>query len=750
MNQNKMNIAYKQKGVKERVTGRIKYVSDLYVKNVLHGKFVRLQCGRAKIKNINVNKALLVPGVIKIYTSNDFANKLPYFGPMIMDQPILAATETKFEGEPVAIVIAESERAAIEGVKKVKIDYEVLPAILDIEQALSPNTFLIHNPKSRGKNPWENTNIMGEWKYEWGDVDAEKKKCKYVIENTYRAPFIHHFALERYTCIALPENGEITILAAIQHPFVLRQIIADMLGFSISRIRVKSNDLGGGFGGRGYPKIEPAAAFFAWKLQRPVKISLTAEEGFMVAQREAAHIKISTGFNKERKIVFQDIVLNFLVGAYDDIAPKVVSKAGFLAAGPYRTPNARIIARGIYTNTAPSTAFRGFGGPHCSWAVEGQIDQAARILNIDPVELRLRNLPKKGETLIPGAKPVDGEWASALKKTASFLGWNSPKKKWHGKSIAIGIKSTVPATISYARVTLNYDNSLTVYIGTTEMGQGARTTMSKIVSQCLSVPLERISIILADTSNVPFDTITASSRSTVCMGSALVLACNNIKDQLKKIVAEIYSINSESVTISDGMVCYNNKKITLSNLLKKRFGRHMGEITGEGKYEGLKDSSHPLGGPTPFFEVVVTGTKIHINPETGFLNIDKVVNVSDAGKVINLQRAIGVDEGGVTMGIGAALSEQIILDKSGHLLNGSSLDYRIPTIADIPEEMITLYQENEDGPGPFGSKGLGEGGILAVVPAICGAVYDATNVYIKEIPLTSEKVWRVIHQNKNR
>ena len=218
-----MNPSYEQKGARERVTGKTKYVSDLYIPNVLHGKFVRLKCARARIKNIDINKALLVPGVIKIYTSNNFANKLPHFGPMIMDQPILATTETKFEGEPVAIVIAESERAAIEGVQKVKIDYEVLPAILDIEQAFSLNTPLIHNPKSRGKNPWKDTNVMGEWKYEWGDVDAEKNKCKCVIESTYQSPFIHHFALERYTCIALPENGGITILAAIQHPFLLFQ-----------------------------------------------------------------------------------------------------------------------------------------------------------------------------------------------------------------------------------------------------------------------------------------------------------------------------------------------------------------------------------------------------------------------------------------------------------------------------------------------------------------------------------------------
>jgi len=733
-----------QKGIVERVTGVTKYVDDLDISNALHGKFVSLPCPRAKITRIDIQKSLSIPGVVAVFTAEDFPDGVPCFGPFVMDQPVLAAGETKYQGQPVALVVAENERQALQGVEGVLVEYEELPAVINISQALAENAPLVHDPGSRNDSPWKETNIMEEWTLGWGDINGKESQCECVIENTYRAPFVHHFALETYACIAVPEKDGITILTGIQHPFLAQRIIAEMLGLPKSKVRIQTIDMGGAFGGKGYPKIEPIAAYLSLSLNKPLKIVLTPEEGFMLAQRESPDIRARTGFDRQGVVVFQDIHADFLIGAYADISPRVVAKGARLAAGPYWCPNVNIAARAIFTNTAPATAFRGFGSTHYSWAVEGQMDLAARRLGIDPVELRLRNIPAKGSTIIPNDTPVDGDWAEALKKTAEAMQWNTNRAPGHGRSIAIGVKPCVSATVSHAKIAMRNDKTATVYVGTTEMGQGARTTMALIVSQQLHMPMENISVISGDTGLVPFDTITASSRSTVTMGNALLDACNHLENQLKEIAADLYEIPAEEMKVSQGCIVARDNEIPFSDVLSKQAGESKLEIIGEGVYECKKDPAHPLGGPFPFYEFVVTGIELHIDPETGDIFVDKLVNVTDAGKIINPRRAVGVDEGAAVMGLGVSLSEQLLFDKSGHLLNGSSLDYRIPRVVNIPEEFVTIFQENQDGPGPFGAKGMGEGAILAIAPAVCGAVYDATGVYISEIPLTPEKIWKTL------
>ena len=735
---------YVQKGIIERVTGVAKYLDDLMVPDALYGKCVTLPCPRARIKKIDTREALRIPGVLAVITAEDFPEGVPRFGAFVMDQPMLAHEETKFEGEALAVVVAKEERQAIQGAQNVKVTYEELSAVVNRDQALAEDAPLVHDPASRKHSPWKDTNIMDAWTFGWGDISGKESGCTCVVENTYRAPFVHHFALEPYGCVAIPEQGGLTILSGIQHPFLAQRIIADVLKLPISRVRIKTIDMGGAFGGKGYPKTEPLAAYLALSLDKPVKITLTAEQGFAMAQREGAHIFARTGFDTQGRIVFQDIQADFLVGAYTDISPRVVAKGARIAAGPYWSPNTRIEARGIFTNTGPATAFRGFGSTHYSWASEGQMDLAARKLGMDPVRLRLQNIPERGETLIPGDTHVDGDWRGALRKTAEAFEWSKPGKQGRGRSIAIGIKPCVSATVSHARVALQGNNTAFVYVGTTEMGQGARTTMALIVSRMLQLPMEDISVISGDTALVPFDTITASSRSTVTMGNALVSACNHIMDQLREIAAGTLGLPVEDIGFSGGRIVADGRAFSYPELLEKRYGKSIPEIIGEGTYESKKDPSHPLGGPFPFYELVVTGIELHIDAGTGAITIDRLVNVTDAGKIINPRRALGVDEGGAVMGLGVSLCEELRFDRSGHLLNGSSLDYRIPRVGDIPETWSTLFQENQDGPGPFGAKGMGEGAILAIAPAVCGAVLDATGIYVSEIPLTPEKIWNAI------
>jgi CO/xanthine dehydrogenase Mo-binding subunit len=731
------------KGARERVSGELHYVDDLLFPGMLYGRFVRLKCPRARLRRIDKTQALGVPGVEAVFSAEDFPAGVPRFGPLQADQPILAEHETRYEGEPVAIVLAKDADAAARGAGSVKVTWDPLPAVTTISQAILPDAPLVQDPQFRSESAFRHTNFLGEWNFGWGDLTtAVEKSCDLILQNNFFAPFIHHFALEPFSVIAGRENDGLILYAAIQHPFVLRRILAEMIGLPLSMVRIVAMDMGGGFGGRGYPKIEPLAAMLAWRTGRTVKISLTGEEGFYHAQREAAQVDIRTGFTRDGRLVFQDVHADFLIGAYADISARVVAKSAYLGAGPYRVPIARIRARGVLSNTPPTTAFRGFGATHFNWAVESQMTLAAQALGLDPVAIRLINLPARGEKLVPNDNPCDGDWAGLVQKAAEAVGWRSPKSKGRGRGIAIGIKSSVPATLSEARVRLYADSSATVYVGTTEMGQGSKSVMAKLCADALGIPVERVSVVSGDTGQVPFDTITASSRSTVMMGLAVIAACEDVKQQLCRIVADAKGVPSDQVQTAGGRLIGGDWAMTYREAIVHKFGWSLGELTGHGRYQGERDPLHPLGGPAAFWEVIVTAVELSVDRDTGFVNLHKLASASDAGRLINPLRAVGQDEGGAVMAIGAALMEQILMDPNGKIINAGSLDYKVPGIADIPEEMLTIFQENEDGPGPFGAKGLGESGILATAPAICGAIRDCCGVYPRRLPVTPESLWR--------
>ncbi len=718
----------------DRVTGKIRYVDDLPVAGALHGVFVRLPCARARIASIDAAPALAVPGVAAVLTEALVNGEPARYGVIARDQPILAVGETKYWGDPVALVLADDEMVARRAAGLVRVDYEELPAVLREGEALATDAPLVQDPALRPRNALNRTNIMRNFELSWGDVEAARDATKVTITGSYSAPYIHHFALEPYSCIASVDGEVLTITTAIQHPFQMRRIVAEMLDIPQTCLRVQGLDQGGGFGGRGYPKAEPAAAFAAWKLRRTVKIRLTAEEGFMVGQRESATIHAETGFDETGRITFLKIETNLGVGAYADVAPRVVGKAGMLGTGPYAVPAADITARGVFTHTAPTTAFRGFGATHVSFAVEGQMDAGAAALGMDPVAVRKENLPTRGQVFIPGETACDGDWITPLEMVARKLAIDEPLPAGVGRGIAIGVKNSIPATTSFARVRLCADGSLTVYVGTTEMGQGSRTTMAKIAARTLGVPLDAISVIAGDTDLVPFDSLTASSRSTVSMGNAVKSACEGVQRRIE----EIRVRHGAEV---DGSATYRE-------VLAAHFGIGQGEIEATGEYQAVRDSSHPLGGPTPFYEYLVTGVEVVVDTDTGQVTVTKLITVTDAGRIVNPRRAEGLDEGGAVMGLGFTCLEQLSHGTHGQILNPGSLDYRIPAIDDVPHNMHSEFVENGDGPGPFGEKGMGEGGILAVAPAVAAAVEQAAKVRIRTLPFTAERVWTAIQSEE--
>ncbi|WP_158734710.1 xanthine dehydrogenase family protein molybdopterin-binding subunit [Alteribacillus sp. YIM 98480] len=732
----------------KKVTGTLDYVIDQKMPGMLHGKLLRSEYARAEIIKIDTTEAKAIKGVYDVLTGENLSQPVPRFGSIKEDQPLLADKEVKYHGEPIAIVLAVDEETAKKALKYVKVKYKQLPSVSTIEEALKPNAPIVHSNDQ--DNEKTNSNICGHWDYNWGDVDLQKENSSFTINNEFEFPMIHHFPIEPYSCISYPVDDELVIKTPIQHPFILRRVVAQALNMELSKVRAISNTIGGGFGGKGYPKIEPLAAYLAMETVRPVKITLSLDEGFFSARRSSAQVNICTGFNSEGFINYQDITIKYLIGAYADSAPRVAGKSSYLACGPYRTPNARINCEAVYSNTVPSTAFRGFGMPQLIWALESQMNEASKIVGLDPVDIRLKNLPEKGDVLIPGDNPVDGDWKQGLRKAAELIGWGKDNEKNKGKGIAIGIKNPIPASVSKSIVRLHADGSVTVSSGTSEMGQGAKTVMGQIAAEELGVPMNRVSVNLGDTSVAPFDTATAGSRSTVSMGRAIKSACDDIKNQIKEIIHELYTLKtSEEMIISDGYVKVHEKVISYAEILTEYMGPNLGEIVGRGVFKGTKINNHPMGGLADFWEIVFTASEVKVEKETGKLNINKLLNVSDVGCVINPLQAEAQEEGAAIMGLGHTLMEQLVYDNnSSKLMNGSALDYRVPTSMDIPDNFESDFIENHDGPGPFGAKGLGESGIIAVAPAVAGAVSEAVGIKMKDLPISAEKVWGLINNKK--
>jgi CO/xanthine dehydrogenase Mo-binding subunit len=717
-------------GAVERVTGAQLYAADLRVENALHVKLVSLVCAHARILAVHSDDAAGLPGVRGVFTAPDLPQPVPRYGPVYTDRPMLATGETKFSGEPVAVVVAETEDAARSAARLVRVEFQELPAVLSVDDALSAQSPLVQDAAQRPNDPLAGTNTLREWQFGWGNVD--EAVADLIIENDYSFPMVTHFAIEPHAFLAAPDANGVTVWSPTQHPYVLQRVVAAALHFPIARVRIIAPDPGGGFGGKGWPKVEPLMAWLALHVGRPVRLVLSLEETFQASRRASARIHARTGFSNNGRIVFQDIEANFLLGAYADIGARVVSKASYSACGPYRAAHARIAARALLSHTTPSTAFRGFGTPQASWAVESQLNQAAATLGIDAVEIRRGNLPARGEAFNPNDTPADGDWNTALTKAANAIAWSAPLAASRGRGISLGLKSSSTASRSVAIVRLHFDGSASVLCGTSDMGQGARTVMMQIAAAELGLSPDRVAIVMGDTSVVPFDSSTSASRSTVFMGNAVIEACDSVKKQLRQM--------AEAVPASDGM--------SPTDLLKAHFGPTRGEVIGIGEAGNAYEPGHPLGGRASFWELMCAACEVEVDPETGETTIHKLVLVSDVGKALNPHQVEGQDEGAAVMGVGHTLMEQIVLGADGRILNLGSLDYRIPSIKDVPLKLESHLIENADGPGPYGAKGAGEGGTLAVAAAIGAAINRAAGVTIRDLPMTPERIWRAMTEKQ--
>lgn len=731
-------------GGEDRATGAQRFVADLEFTNSLQVALVTIPVGCADITGIDKAAALRIPGVVDVVAGADLPSPMPRFGVSHQDRPILADGRVNFHGEPVAAVLAETAEAAYAGARAVHVDFNELPGVYTLDSALAPGAHLVQDPSLRPGDPLADTNVIKDALYTWGDIAAEEERTATVVENTYTFPMVTHFPIEPGGTVAIPtDNGGIEVYSPVQHPYLLQQTLAKLLRLPLNKVRVCAPDPGGAFGGKQNPKLEPLVATLALRTGRTCRLILSLEETFQSMRRAGCRITARTGFTEQGHLTFHEVHADFLIGAYADVAPRVMQKGSYVAAGPYRMPAVRVAGRAVLTNTTPSTAFRGYGSPQVTWATESQLDAGARALGLDGLEIRRRNLVRNGEAFVRGEceAKADGEWIQSLEKAAELIGWDQPLAPNRGRGIAVGIKPGATSGLSQSLVRLLFDGSAIVYAGTSDMGQGARTLWQQIVSDELGVELDKVSVVSGDTSTVPFDLQTSASRSTVFMGSATVLACRDARRRVLELYAETHGIPEEQLSEKPGLLVTPDGELSLPEAARAALGSLRGEFIGQGTRRLRGKGHHPLGGDAAFYEFNATAIEVEVDRETGELLLAKHVTVSDVGSELNPLQVVSQDEGAAIMGLGHSQMEQLLIDDNGRIRNLGALDYRIPTFKDVPVELISAAIENHDGPGPYGSKGISEGALLCTAGALGSAVAAATGVVFRDLPLTPETVW---------
>jgi CO/xanthine dehydrogenase Mo-binding subunit len=565
-----------------------------------------------------------------------------------------------------------------------------------------------------------------------------------VFEHTFRTQKCVHLAFEPFASIADARETSVTIHTGSQGPSFVRSEIARLLGWPENRVRIKVPFLGGGYGSKLYIKLEALVTALSLIVRRPVKIALTMEEQFYQITKHPSTLRIKTGLDADGRITARKCEVFWNGGAYADVGPRVTHKSGFVAAGPYDIDNVWIDSYALYTNMTPAGALRGFGLPQLAWAYESHTDMIARALGRDPVEFRRKNLLREGRPQASGTILKDAPLEAVLDQVCERLNWRAPFDRGtgvirRGRGVGIALKAAISPTTSVAVVSVAADGSVTLYVGTVDMGQGSDTGMAQIVGEMLNVPAETVKVMQRDTDVTPYDMGTLGSRSLFHMGNAVRIAAEEVRGKIAALAREV------------GEPAGSN--IPLAELFKKKYGMQAGNIIGTGTYKpDYVPASHDNGlstNVTPFWMVGGAGVEVEVDTETGQVRILKVVNVIDCGKRINPRIVETQISGASLMQLGFTMFEKMHLD-GGQVTNASLADYKIPGMLDVPAVMVNEAIDAYQGNGPFGAKGAGESATLALSPAIANAIDDAVGVRLMEMPLTAEAVYRALRQKAGK
>jgi CO/xanthine dehydrogenase Mo-binding subunit len=744
---------------RDRVTGEIEFSIDVRVPGMLHASLLRSASAHARIARLEVEAARAVPGVHAVLIGADIAARgdvKPRFGPVLRDQPILALGKVRYVGEPVVAVAAENRETALAALDLVEIEYEELPAVFDVEEALADGSPLVHDePPAPGPtfadvilHSGEGTNVCNSFRLRRGEVEQGFAEAEHVFEHVFTSPAVQHVPLESHCCVADVRTGRVTMHSGTQIPYMLRSQLAEIFGLPAAAVRVIVPQLGGGFGAKCYPNIEPIAAVLSLVARRPVRLALTREEEFVTVTKHAVRVRMKTGLRADGTIVARQVTAHFNTGAYADIGPRLIKNGGYGTAGPTDIPHVSIDSYAVYTNLPPAGAFRGYGISQAAWAYETQMDMMASELGLDPLELRLANLLEDGQQFATGEEVHDIHFKELVSGVAERIGWGSEPvrdgSRVRAKGLSCIIKGTVTPSTSTAICKLNDDGSLHVLSSSIEMGQGIKTTLAILAAEEMGVPIDRVAVVQVDTDVTPYDQQTSSSRSAQAMGAAVGQAVVEIKEELKRRAGELLEAAPADLVVADGSVGVAGdpaSSLTYQDVMRRT---RAGNIIGHGVFQsaGGLDPETGQGIAAVHWHQAAGAAEVEVDLDTGRVQVVRYEGAVYSGRTVNEVQGELQTEGNVAFGVGQALFEELLYD-NGQLQNATLADYMIASFRDLPPELGVTVMEGAPGAEVHG---VGETSLPAVMPAIGNAVFNATGVRIIDLPITAEKVLRALKQ----
>lgn len=738
-----------------KVSGRLNYAEDYSMPGMLHAKVLRSRYAAAKIKSINTEKAAALPGVKAVMTAKDvphnntitkFGQSKDVGGGFEALYRVLAEEKVRFTGEAVALVAAETLSIAEEALKLIEVDYEVLPGVYDVEEAIKPDSYMVGE---------DDSNIIAHFKSHKGDVEKGFAEADITIENTYKVPFVDHAYLEPESGTAwIDDQGVLTIRVSTQVIEHFRGI-AKVLGIPENRVRVIGTMLGGGFGGKEDITVESFIALLAWKTGRPVKLTYTREESIIAHSKRHRYVMYyKIGAKKDGTLTAIKARILSDSGAYPYLSPWVLMYSTVCAAGPYVIENVDVDSMSALTNNPFGSANRGFGSPQVNFAYESIISELAEKLRMTPLEIREKNCIRQGNVLAGGMKmdryvalPDVGvqAWETINEQPKPEPAEESKKV---GRGMAIGMmtygRMTFLHDTSRSHIRIELDGSVTLRCGVPDLGGGQAASLCQIAAEELGVPLSKVRIYISDTALTPLAGTTTATRQLYMSGNATLKAARTLRERLLTRAAAELSVPIEDLDIAEEnifVIADPAKSLPLKQIILMCSGEGV-ELFYEAQFNApftdVPDLSNVQGQVHPDFTFGAHSAEVAVDTETGEVEVLNIVACFDVGRLLNPLRCEGQMEGGSIYCMGYALTEEILLNK-GIILNQSFTDYVIPTALDAPHvKSITL--ESGAGLGPYGAKGIGEPACNSIAPAIIDAIYDAVGVRIKDLPATPEKI----------
>jgi len=740
-----------------KVSGTAIFGTDVRLPNMLHGKIFRSTVTHAKIVKLDVSRAERYPGVEAVVTARDFPDVT--YGFAVRDQTFLPKERVVYQGQPVCALAAETVEIAEKALAEIEVEYEALPNVLSVEEALKDESFPLHpGVVPAGSPPYKSKNVASYTRVHRGNVKRAFETADFSLEEEYHTQQVHQSYIEPRAATAEfdPITGRIRVWTSTQSPYWVRNSMAEILSVPVSQIQLFPTHTGGGFGAKLSAYLEPFCVMLAKKARRPVRIVMTREEEFLAGTpRPPLHFWIKSAV-KDGIITARQGRAVVDTGVYGSDGAVYANIACFALVGAYKIPNVETEGIGVYTNKQPSGAYRAPGTMEPAFAVESHVDMLAKKAGIDPLEFRLRNLWDDGDSG-PTGQVMNGVGVKdALIRAADRAGYEEFRRARRspgpnlklGIGMAVGLIPSVGIHASAAYIKLNEDGRVVLITGTQDTGSGAQTGLAMIAAEELGVNLNDVLIKSGDTDFAPWDGGAQGSRTTFGGGNAVLMAARDAKEQILKAASDVLRVDRDRIRLHDGAayVAGSNNLIRFSDLVGRAQFDAGGPIVGRGFFvrEFPEYDKNSLEGyffvPSlhdPTFVAHIA--EVEVNSLTGKVRVIRYVAAQDLGRCINPLGAEGQIQGGATQGMGYALYEEMIHDEAGFTVNPNFGDYKLPTIADVP--MIEpIIVEGHYGSGPYGAKGVGEANIVPPAGAIANAIYDAVGARIRSLPMRPERV----------